>query len=390
MFAPKLKQMKKTHFIRLAIISIIVASTFNHSFALAMGQVTLTVKNPNPYTGNHSWFIYEKDAGQSVEDTALLKNYGNEPSQVTIYPVDASSSESGSFILALAETNQTGVGAWTTLDKKTLRINPHDTVEIPFKINIPSNVTPGEYIGGIIVENEPVKSPDQKESETTTGTSVNVKTRVGTRIYLTVPGDIIENIRTKDIRVKSDVNGIIKFDFTIENKGNVSHTPIAHIEIYDYSDKLYETIDQQLGTSMPGSITNPIVKMKKRPLIGNFYAKIAITYQSTTSPGLMHSSHEADFKEIKFTILPWKLIVLILFALAIIASLIYWRIKIKKLFEKHSETIIVRDTDNIVLIAKDRNISWSTLAKYNKLKPPYILKNGDSLIVPKKQKPKTK
>jgi hypothetical protein len=42
----------------------------------------------------------------------------------------------------------------------------------------------------------------------------------------------------------------------------------------------------------------------------------------------------------------------------------------------------VLEGDDLISIAKKRNVSWKIIAKVNKLKPPYTLKENDKIKVP--------
>lgn len=368
---------------------LIAAFLLTTSSALAFGQVTLTVKNPDPFKGNHSWFIYEKEAGQVIEDIATLKNFSNKPANVNIYAVDATSSDGGSFILKFREEEQKGIGYWADVDVKSVTINPSEVIDVPFKIVLPEGVTPGEYIGGLIVETgEPLEINDKYEEtceeENVCGTSIAVRTRVGTRIYLTVPGKTYEDFALTDFSASKSITGTTKFQFSIENNGNVAYDPQAVIDVYDGMGNLYEHIEKPLGISSPGTVINPTVKMKNRPLIGNFTAKANVVFERQFGESEFHSAPPNATKELSFWVMPWEIILIVLLFILAIGAIIIQRKMVWKNYLAHSEEYIVQDGEDIEHVAQNREIKWKKLAKFNKLKPPYIIREGDILNVPKK------
>lgn len=362
--------------------------TANNAFAL--GQVTLTVKNPDPFKGNHSWFIYEEEAGQVIEDIATLKNFSNKPATVNIYAVDATSSDGGSFILKFREEEQKGIGYWTDVEVKSITINPNEVVDVPFKIVLPEGVTPGQYIGGLIVETGDPAELNEKYEESCTqenlcGTSIAVRTRVGTRIYLTVPGKTYEDFALTDFNASKSITGTTKFQFRIENNGNVAYEPQTVIDVYDGMGNLYEHIEKPLGISSPGTVINPVVKMKKRPLIGNFTAKASVTFDRQFGDSEFHEAPPSEFMELSFWVMPWEIIFILLLFILAIGGIVFQRKMVWKSYLEHAEDYIVKSGEDIEHVAHNRHINWKKLAKFNKLKPPYIIREGDTLKVPKKK-----
>jgi len=353
----------------------------------AIGLVTITVKDPNPVTGNYSWFVYEKNKGDTIKDTATIRNLDKKPVKVKIYAVDATSNQSGSFILTFPKEQQKTIGTWTKLNQKELTLNPLETKNIPFEINIPKNATPGQYQGGIIIETSG-ETPTNKNTEKTDTKNgvVAVSTRIGTRIYLTIKGKIHNDISLKSFKASKNIlTGKTQFKFTIQNKGNMTIEPKAHIEIYDSFGNLYETINETLGTSSPQTTIKPTITMKKHPLMGSFTAKLTMSYNAKFTPSNMHESPEIETKEIQFWIMPWEIICSICLLFLLITTFTGIKIYNKKTYIKNSEQYKFKKHDNIMQIAKDRNINWKQLAKHNKIKAPYIIKEGTTILVPKKK-----
>jgi len=386
--------MKNKNYLQTAtVITLTGIFFFTSQIAHALGLVTITVKNPDPQNGNYSWFVYENKPGTVIEDIATIRNVGTQPTSVKIYAVDASSNEAGSFTLSSSAENQQNIGLWTDISSGTVELNPEQNIDIPFKITIPENAGPGQYTGGIVVEPSDKNdglSPllgslaSSMDNNSSSG-AVSVKTRIGTRIYLTIPGNIIEKIKLVSVSASKDLNGQTRFHFEIANDGNVTYEPTAHIEIYDSFGNLYETIDQKLGTSSPNTLIKPSLKMAKSPLLGNFKSKITVSYDCLFKPTDMHKAPLTENREISFWVMPWELIfgTMLLF-FGITAVILKKRMSRTKYF-KNSEEYTVNETDDLLAIAAERNTSWKIIAYYNGLTPPYIIKPGTIIKIPKKK-----
>jgi hypothetical protein len=357
-------------------------------------EVTLTVKNPDPYTGNQSWFVYTKNPGDLIEDIATIKNYGSSTSIVRIYPVDAMSSQSGSFILKFEHDDQEGIGEWTSVSRQEIKIAPDERIDVPFKIKIPQDISPGQYIGGIVIEYGPNVTQGNVVNCTNGNNCGNsivaVKTRIGSRIYITIPGQVEEKIDLTDFNYFTTLTGQSRFNFTIVNRGNVVYQPVAEITIRDSSGKVYDTFTKPLGISMPDTTIQPVITWdKQRPLVANFSATAKVTFPRRFQIAGENLHGSPVLKTIDFLIIPWDHI----FYLSIIALIAtglcaMHSLKLKKMITG-SEKYLVQENDDLVSIASAKKISWKRLVEINRLHPPYVLKKGMTLFVPKPPKKKS-
>jgi hypothetical protein len=362
------------------------------NIASASAQVAITVKNPDPYTGNQSWFIYEKDPGTIIEDTASIKNFGDEMAYIEVYAVDADSSESGSFILKFESEDQKGIGAWTTIEKQNYELAPDERIDVPFKIEIPMNTSPGQYLGGIVAESK--ANPDNTvkklcSSNQVCPTGVGVSTRIGARVYLTIPGTAKEDVLWEEFRHTKSLTGKSYFNFKIVNNGNVSYEPRAHIIIYNTLGGIYDEFEAPLGTSLPNTtIDSKIPWTKESPIFGKYTAEARISFPKrfhSASATLLQGS-AIEPRTITLWIIPWG-IIFILIVLAVIGSGFYtWHLKRLDAIIAGCEKYQVGPEEDIIQIAERRRISWRLLAKINKLKPPYTIRKGLNILVPKKNK----
>lgn len=362
---------------------------------MASSGVTITVKSPNPYTDNQSWFIYEKKPGETIEDVASIKNFGSTPADVKIYAVDATSNTSGSFVLKFTNDAQAGIGAWTEVKTKQLTIQPDERIDVPFTINIPMDATPSQYFGGIVVETGDGLSEEETKNinstcvkDRTCGANVTVKTRIGSRIYLTIPGNLNEKMNWSGFNYGQTPGGQPYFEFTIENTGNVAHEPKATIEIYDGNGKLFDKFEAPLGECLPGTtIDKQIFWNKKIPIFGNFTAKATVDfYRKFQGSSSLHGMSINESKSIGFLVMPWTFLFITAGILFCWLGLKWYTqrrlIKIRNTWEKYEPT----DNEDIISLAEKREIPWELLAKINDLKPPYVVKKGHTVYVPKNKK----
>jgi hypothetical protein len=358
----------------------------------AAAEVSVTVKNPDPYTGNQSWFVYTRNPGDIINDIASIKNFGDQEATVEIYPVDAVTSTGGSFILKFDHEDQYGIGDWTKIDQKEINIKPGERLDVPFAINLPEELPPGQYVGGIVIEYGSQQNGSAAgkcvAASGCENSFVTVKTRVGARIYITVPGSVEEKVAVTDFNFFTTITGQPRFKFRIENDGNVVYQPVAKIEIRDSNGKIYDSFSKSLGTVMSKSVTEPTISWDKdTPPFAKLTATADVTFNKRfqgTSKETMHGASATS--TISFWIIPWSLIIYSLLLIFACMAVCFYRIVTFKRALAGSENYEVAEGEDIASIAEKKNVDWGKLAKLNRLKAPYIIKKGNIIFVPKNNK----
>lgn len=192
-------------------------------FVLPLSVWAISAEGLSIYPGNEdsqnpltkSWFIYNLESGVSKNDELIIFNSLKKSVTVEIYPVDSKTNNLGGFALAERNEPRVSVGAWITPEKIEATLPPKKETRIPFTLTVPQGLEPGEYSGGIIVETK-----DQKPS---LENSIQTKTRIGIRVYETVPGEIIEKVSLEKFEAKFyQPRGVHTFVAHLVNEGNIS------------------------------------------------------------------------------------------------------------------------------------------------------------------------
>ncbi len=350
------------------------------TITLASNQVVMTIKNPDPYTGNQSWFNFEEPAGGLVSDTIILRNNSNQVEHIKLYGTDAYNNDAGSFVLKDFDDQQNGIGAWTKLSQNEVTLQAEEEKEIDFLIRIPENIAPGQYFGGILKEDNQLEGNG----------NIKVRTRTGNRIYLTIPGETNASINLLSVNHQYLANNKLNFQFRIENSGNVAFIPQAKITITDYFGNEIETIEKELGKSLPKSSIAPIVNWNYQNHRGNFKAKIRVTFEEIDygSNNSRHGSALYSDAEITFFIFPWTWIYLILTLVIAIGSYYIYRTLRFRTFTKDLKSYKVQSNETLEEIAEKQKVPWKILARINKIKPPYSIRENQTLKIPKNESQK--
>ncbi len=218
-----------------------------------------------------SWFIYTLEPGEIKEAKVNVVNLSEVPVEVRIYPVDAVTTKDGAFAPEPEDKEKVDVGAWTTISVSELSLEPNETKAVDFTLKVPENAEVGDHMGAIIVQNKEIPEAEK-------GTAMRVATRVGARIYLTVPGEMIKELELKEFSYKIEENQVV-FYLTLTNKGNVRILPKGEIEIKDKGGKAVDKIKITEREVFPEDTIELPTKWEKT-ISGKFTALAEVSYDA--------------------------------------------------------------------------------------------------------------
>ncbi|MFH1598393.1 MAG: DUF916 domain-containing protein [Patescibacteria group bacterium] len=380
------------------LIVIIAVFLFLPQLASAIESGTISIKPAYPDSDvqfSNSWFIYNLGPGESKEDACLILNNGEEPVTVEVYSVDATTTIQGSFAPGDSYTEPSGVGSWVAMSGREFVLEPNSELLVPFTITIPETVDVGDHMGAVIIQK---KAPEPTEAG---GTGVSIVTRVGVRIYQTVPGEVIKDLDINSLtwryadRVLFEgevLNNWLQFkrylgfgkpasiEVEIANKGNNRLLPKGHFTLTNIFGQISHKQESDLGEIFPGETNNvPVSWHKPWPALGRFVLRVEATFDQELPP---------EEREIVIWVLPYNLIfiLIILAVLIILIRLTFLLVMVKK--RKKWATHVVQPEETLADIAVMYSVKWKKVAKVNKLKKPFSLSSGQILWIPGVKKKK--
>ncbi|MFI1994393.1 WxL protein peptidoglycan domain-containing protein [Actinoplanes sp. NPDC020271] len=184
--------------------------------ALAEGDdVTWAVRTAsNTYGNDRSSYSYAVNPGGSAQDGLVVANKGDTPLTLAVYAADGLTTSTGQLDLLARDKKSQGIGIWVAADTPTVTVPAGKIVEVPFKVAVPANATPGDYVGGIVTS---LTAPD-------TTAQVNVERRLGIKIKLRVGGALVPSLAVEDLKVDwsgaAFARGAATVNYTIHNTGN--------------------------------------------------------------------------------------------------------------------------------------------------------------------------
>lgn len=232
------------------------------------------------------------------------------------------------------------LASWIQVNLESVDVEPQHTLQIPFRIAVPSTAEPGGYYAGIFFGTQP---------PTPEGGQVAVGAKIGTLIIVRVEGDILESATVKEFALdaaKSHTNRLpAVLDVRVENKGNVHVRPTGAVTIKNMFGRVVKefTFNDAQGAVLPNSTRRFDVEWSKKATsteeskqekasgllqelkaewknfaLGKYTSTLAATY------GQQKQSLAATAT---FTIIPWRVLTVGAIVLILIILLLIFGIK---------------------------------------------------------------
>lgn len=221
------------------------------------------------------------------------------------------------------DSNPYSIKKWIEpVSKMTMKTK--EVKEIPIKIVIPANASPGGYYGVIRFTGTPPELED---------TGVSLSSSIGTLLILTVNGDVKENLTVEEYSVNyKDKTGTlfetapINFVVRLKNNGNIHEEPYIRVAVKDMFGNPVAGVklnsppkkvlpnsirkyDEEFGSSVIGN----------KMLFGHYSAEVTIKYGK---------SDQVITKTISFWVIPYTMIGCII--LGLVGGFIALRFLIKR------------------------------------------------------------
>jgi|WetSurMetagenome_2_1015567.scaffolds.fasta_scaffold123865_2 LysM repeat protein len=351
-------------------------------------------------------YYFRIQPGGTAHDYIYITNPGKEVTTLNLYGADAIQTAEGSFAAKTISEEQVNMGQWIKFAEPTVTIQPGEKKQVNFAVAIPVQATPGTYAGAIAIASAPSGSQQGGMGLQTVG-------RLIIKVLADIPGDKIFAYNWQSF---SYLNGQGKKEHSFAMKfSNSGNTPViinGEIRIFgspegddastqkEWEGQTQESPPEnaQTDTDKDAKDTNiiPINNITiykgdsitvpadwgKQPLYGSYKAVAKITFSEFDPITQEKKNPNTIIKEITFSVTPWNYIFIgIALLILAIATFVYKIVSFRALLKKYIP-YKVASKDTLEKIATVRNAGWKKIAKINKIKAPYTIEEGQTILVP--------
>jgi hypothetical protein len=174
---------------------------------------------------------YSATPGARMNDYIVIRNYADASVTLQTYASDAFNGPTGTYDVLRRTTKSKDLGAWVKLDRSSVTIKGRSLVVIPFRIQLPAGVEPGDHDAGIVAA---IVTQQLRAN----GSKVSVEERVGARVHVRVSGALHPQLVVR--KLKTSYHGTLNplgsgsatVTYEIANTGNVTFSATQELQLH--------------------------------------------------------------------------------------------------------------------------------------------------------------
>lgn len=296
-----------------ALAVVLIPSTTAPAVAAGNGSWAVTpTPSKNSTAAPRNYFVLEGAPGTVIRDSVRVQNLTKYPITFDIFGADGyNTSSDGFFALRSADEKMVDVGAWVRPVVDKITIYGRTEANIPVRIKIPDNASPGDHVGGVVALNTRV------ESEGDGSVAVGVRRAVAARMYVRVAGKTVSGVEVSDVQVEHD-RGALPWtgegrgtvSYTVENTGNLRLSLDGTLKLSGVFRDIAAEELPPLTDLLPGQSVTLSHEVDGLPSFGKVQARVSMD----AGEGVKHSAETTAW------ILPWAF----LLALLLLAAALGW------------------------------------------------------------------
>lgn len=218
-------------------------------------------------------------------------------------------------------TEGTDLAEWIDMAKGPYTIQPEQTQDISFIVDIPKNASPGGHYAAILISTEPpqddVKGPEVKTSQSVTSL-----------FFLRIEGDVIEDGDIREFRVNDTLQEKPNADFFLrfENKGNVHLLPRGEIRITNMWGTERGVIPVNYQTQF-GNVLPKSIREYHYTWNSDFTFSDIGRYKAVATLGYGTDGVKSVSSVVYFWVIPLKATLIVILTIASIIMSIVWMVR---------------------------------------------------------------
>ncbi len=200
------------------------------------------------------------------------------------------------------DDNRWAAASWLQISQRQVRLKAYETKSLMLSVLAPNDALPGGHYAMVLY------SPDSSNS--IDGTGAAIQTNVGSLIYITVPGNIKQDARIDRFTApKFSEFGPINFSTIITNLSDIHIKPLGAIKITNWLGGKTADLTLEDKNVFPYTTRSFENTLDKKYLFGRYKAQFLAGYG--TNGGALAAT-------LYFWVIPWRLILLVLFVLILL------------------------------------------------------------------------
>jgi hypothetical protein len=218
------------------------------------------------------YFLITTIPGAEVRQAIGIRNDSPSRLELRLAAVDAVTGQLGGASYALDTEAAARMGAWITLERTSLTLEPKASAVVPFRIAVPAGAE-GVHLAGISVAAPSKQRVPGAAGKGQAGASVDVQTRRIVAVQVNLPGSSEPELVITGVSPAARPDGLY-LQVAIENRGRGLTKGEGTVTLVDDGFKRAFTVD----TFVPGTSIAYPVKWSDDAEDGDYQAEVEIRY----------------------------------------------------------------------------------------------------------------
>jgi hypothetical protein len=248
------------------------------------------------------WFNYLVNPGSTVADAVTVTNQTSQAIAFKLFTADAINGQGGGFALNPPQAPKRFVGSWIKMSSVGFTLPSHTLANVPFTVDVPAGITPGDYAGGIVLQTV------NPSIETRGNLTFAVYQNVGARVYIRVRGPLHPGLSITQLSIKTSgwagiVGGPVSstVTYTLTNTGNEILNPTAKLSVSPLLGSSVTVAPRIFPSLLPQNSVSVSYKFPSKEAFLRLTANLSVTSAAGTTSATATA-----------WVIPWVLIVIIL------------------------------------------------------------------------------
>ena len=303
-----LNKIARSSYLLVALSFPVLALTAHPAFAQSTGLTAIP-----PRLGGEGAESLILKPGDNTARTIKVRNESTETREINIeiHDIVVNDDKGTPIILddAQEKNNRWSAASWIQVSPMQFKLKPGETKAIQVMFLIPNNATPGGHYAGVV---HTFKSIGQ---QTANGSASGVTAKVGTLVYITIPGPVKEDARVTSFSAPSfSEYGPIDFKASVINFSDIHINPNGAIKITNMLGGKTAELALDPTNIFPGTSRDYKATLPNKWLFGRYQAQFIAAY-GTTGQALMAT--------LFFWVIPWRMLILLGVITVLISLIVY-------------------------------------------------------------------
>jgi hypothetical protein len=207
--------------------------------------------------------------GGSIDLAVVVMNLGTVPVSLDVFKSNAINTTNGGFTSAGPEAEPFEATTWVDFPAQTVELEPDESQEIPFTVNVPADAKPGQYISALSAKtSEALPMPGTDSLDYTLSSALSVG--------ILVPGEMQHAFSLGEPEML-DEREMRTLSIPVQNEGNYLVRPAGELVVMDANGKDVLTAPIEMGSVYAGLSTTIEVLLPEQMAAGDYTVSLSLS-----------------------------------------------------------------------------------------------------------------